>query len=65
MWVIWNTRNSVVFDNAAVSGSKTMHHIKSTIWQWLNMSPKAMELREEMQFTDLLHGWRYIMVEER
>ncbi|KAF5194623.1 hypothetical protein FRX31_015790, partial [Thalictrum thalictroides] len=57
MWVIWKTRNSAVFDNAAVSVSKTMHHVKSTIWQWLNMSPKAMELREEMQFTDLLHGW--------
>ncbi|KAF5181453.1 hypothetical protein FRX31_028960 [Thalictrum thalictroides] len=65
MWTVWKSRNAIIFDNVNVSAGMIIQHIKASVWQWLNMSSRAMELREKVQFSDLVHGWRYVMVDQQ
>ncbi|KAF5192494.1 hypothetical protein FRX31_017919 [Thalictrum thalictroides] len=64
IWTTWKIRNEVLFDNGTAVASKAVRRIKSVVWNWMNMSLKVMDLREQFKLTDLLQGWRYVMVEQ-
>ncbi|KAF5192441.1 hypothetical protein FRX31_017972 [Thalictrum thalictroides] len=64
IWTVWRIRNAVIFHDAPATAGMAMQNIQSATWQWLNMSLRAMELRENVRFTDLLYGWRYVMIEQ-
>ncbi|KAF5177486.1 hypothetical protein FRX31_032930 [Thalictrum thalictroides] len=64
LWTIWQTRNDVIFNGGTWDTNRVIQRIKATVWGWLNMSLKSMELRKKVKFTDLLFGWRYVMSEQ-
>ncbi|KAF5193659.1 hypothetical protein FRX31_016754, partial [Thalictrum thalictroides] len=47
IWTIWRIRNAVIFDDVSTVAGMAVQNIKSAIWQWLNMSLRAMELRNK------------------
>ncbi|KAF5176189.1 hypothetical protein FRX31_034224 [Thalictrum thalictroides] len=64
IWTVWRVRNEVIFRDRVADCNKILQRVKATIWGWLNISKKSMELRKQITFTDVLFGWRYVMVEQ-
>ncbi|KAF5191549.1 hypothetical protein FRX31_018860 [Thalictrum thalictroides] len=64
IWTVWKVRNLAIFDNEVVTAAKTIKLIKAMVWQWMNMSINAMQLRAKVSFPEVLYGWRVVMVEQ-
>ncbi|KAF5201039.1 hypothetical protein FRX31_009372 [Thalictrum thalictroides] len=64
MWVIWRSHNDVIFNEGKVTYDRTVQAVKATVWSWLNISSRALEARQSLNFTDVLYGWRLTMSEQ-
>ncbi|KAF5193044.1 hypothetical protein FRX31_017367 [Thalictrum thalictroides] len=63
VWVLWRVRNEAIFNDGRVEFEHIKMTVMATVWNWMNMSNRALEARQGIKFTDILYGWRMVMRE--
>ncbi|KAF5180414.1 hypothetical protein FRX31_029996 [Thalictrum thalictroides] len=63
MWVVWSVRNEIIFAGAVLDTGQLLQRVKRTLWAWLDVVCKAVDVKKGFTVSDLLLRWDSIVVD--
>ncbi|KAF5187707.1 hypothetical protein FRX31_022705 [Thalictrum thalictroides] len=61
LWVLWCERNDIIFNNVTFSIDNVIRTVKCTIWGWIDIVGKAVDVKKDHTCNDLLLSWESIV----
>ncbi|KAF5193311.1 hypothetical protein FRX31_017102 [Thalictrum thalictroides] len=58
LWVVWCIRNHIIFENGVFEVEKVIMRVKGTIWAWLDMLCRKVDVKKGYQAADMLRNWQ-------
>ncbi|KAF5174968.1 Reverse transcriptase zinc-binding domain [Thalictrum thalictroides] len=57
LWVLWSVRNEIIFDNGVFERELVIKKVKCTIWGWLDVIGKSVDVKNDHTIAELLLNW--------
>ncbi|KAF5180956.1 hypothetical protein FRX31_029452 [Thalictrum thalictroides] len=61
IWILWRTRNTIVFDNGVFALDEVVRRIKCTLWNWLDIIGKEVDVKENKGIAVLFDDWEEVV----
>ncbi|KAF5196464.1 hypothetical protein FRX31_013948 [Thalictrum thalictroides] len=61
LWVLWCVRNHKIFENGGSDADKVVLRVKGTIWAWLDMTSRKVDVKKGYQAVDMMRNWQELV----
>ncbi|KAF5189494.1 hypothetical protein FRX31_020921 [Thalictrum thalictroides] len=61
IWILWRTMNTIVFDNRVFALDEVVRRIKCTLWNWLDIIGRKVDVKENKSIAVLFDDWEEVV----